>query len=160
MRTRLVLTALITGATLVAAAGCAADSSPLPGRSATPAPSGSAATSAAPGIAPDTSCNPRASLRPTGALPQPGHMPAGSYMKTIQDRGRLILGTSQDTLLFSSRNPFNGQVEGFDVDMGRQIAAAIFGDPSKIQIKVIGYDKRVSSAYDGSVETSTFCPAL
>ena len=36
--------------------------------------------------------------------------------------------------------------------MARQIAQAIFGDPDKIQIKVIGYDKRVSSVVDGSVE--------
>jgi polar amino acid transport system substrate-binding protein len=79
-------------------------------------------------------------------------MPAGSKMAEIQKRGRLILGTSQDTLLFSSRNPFTGKVEGFDVDMGRQLAQAIFGDPDKIQIKVIGYDKRVSSARDGSVD--------
>src|SRR3954462_13534895 len=79
-------------------------------------------------------------------------MPAGSYMAKIQKQGRLILGTSQDTLLFSSRNPFTGKVEGFDVDMGRQIAEAIFGDPSKIQIKVIGYDDRVDSARDGSVD--------
>jgi polar amino acid transport system substrate-binding protein len=79
-------------------------------------------------------------------------MPAGSYMAKIQKQGRLVLGTSQDTLLFSSRNPFTGKVEGFDVDMGRQIAQAIFGDPNKIQIKVIAYDKRVSSAVDGSVD--------
>ena len=72
-------------------------------------------------------------------------MPAGTYMRTIQDRGRLILGTSQDTLLFSSRNPFTGKIEGFDVDMGRQIAQAIFGDPDKIQIRVIGYDERVEA---------------
>jgi polar amino acid transport system substrate-binding protein len=63
-----------------------------------------------------------------------------------------VLGTSQDTLLFSSRNPFTGKLEGFDVDMGRQIAQAIFGDPNKIQIKVIAYDKRVPDAADGTVD--------
>jgi polar amino acid transport system substrate-binding protein len=144
MRTR--VTALAAAVlTVVAAAGCSGDSSPLPGRpSASPA-----ATSAAPV---DTSCRPRASLRPAGALPAPGRMPAGSYMAEIFKNGRLILGTSQDTLKFSSRNPFTGKVEGFDVDMGRQIAEAIFGDRDKIQIKVIAYDKRVSSAMDGSVD--------
>src|SRR5258708_13674670 len=73
-------------------------------------------------------------------------------MAAIQRRGRLVLGTSQDTLLFSSRNPFTGKLEGFDVDMGRQIAQAIFGDPNKIQIKVIAYDKRVPDAADGTVD--------
>jgi polar amino acid transport system substrate-binding protein len=144
-RTRLALAVAATAAALLPA-GCSGDSSPLPGNTTGPA---TAATGAA---APDTSCNPRASLRPQGALPTPGQMPAGTKMADIRKRGRLILGTSQDTLLFSSRNPFTGKVEGFDVDMGRQIAQAIFGDPEKIQIKVIGYDKRVSSARDGSVD--------
>lgn len=79
-------------------------------------------------------------------------MPAGSYMAAIQKRGRLVLGTSQDTLLFSARNPFTGNVEGFDVDMARLVAKAIFGDPNKIQIKVISYDKRVADAADGTVD--------
>jgi polar amino acid transport system substrate-binding protein len=146
MRARVTAVA-VAALTVLAAAGCAGDSSPLPGRptaSAEPAPTGAAPV--------DTSCNPRASLKPAGALPTPGKMPAGSYMAEIQKRGRLVLGTSQDTLLFSSRNPFTGKVEGFDVDMGRQIADAVFGDPDKIQIKVIAYDKRVSSAVDGSVD--------
>jgi len=149
MRTRIGLALVGTAATLLALAGCSGDSSPLPGSTTAAATPGAGAPAQA---APDTSCNPRASVKPTGSLPQPGHMPAGSYMAKIQAQGRLILGTSQDTLLFSSRNPFTGKVEGFDVDMGRQIAQAIFGDPDKIQIKVIGYDKRVSSAMDGSVD--------
>jgi polar amino acid transport system substrate-binding protein len=70
----------------------------------------------------------------------------------IRKRGRLVLGTSQDTLLFSSRNPLTGEIEGFDVDMGRRVAAAIFGDPGKIEIKVIGYDERVNSIVDGTVD--------
>ncbi|MFC7277826.1 glutamate ABC transporter substrate-binding protein [Paractinoplanes rhizophilus] len=152
-RTRMGLAVVATGAILLALAGCSGDSSPLPsaaGRATTTTPPPEQAPGKA--AAPDKSCNPRASLKPTGALPEPGHMPAGTYMAEIQKRGRLILGTSQDTLLFSSRNPFTGKVEGFDVDMGRQIAEAIFGNPDKIQIKVIGYDKRVSSAADGSVD--------
>jgi polar amino acid transport system substrate-binding protein len=147
-RTRIGFAVVVTAATLAALAGCSGDSSPLPKAAGTAPPSAAAPAQAAP----DTSCNARASLRPSGALPQPGSMPAGSYMATIQKRGRLVLGTSQDTLLFSSRNPFTGKVEGFDVDMARQIAQAIFGDPGKVQIKVIGYDKRVSSAADGTVD--------
>jgi polar amino acid transport system substrate-binding protein len=151
MRTRAALAAAAS-VTLVllgfGLAGCSGDSSPLPSALGGPSPSASAA---APEV-PDNSCNPRASLRPAGALPAPGQMPVGSKMAEIQKRGRLILGTSQDTLLFSSRNPFSGKVEGFDVDMARQIAQAIFGNPDKIQIKVIGYDKRVSSVVDGSVD--------
>jgi polar amino acid transport system substrate-binding protein len=152
MRTRAAVTAAASVTFVLLGfglAGCSGDSSPLPPALGGPS---AGASSAAPPAASDTSCNPRASLRPAGALPAPGQMPAGSKMAEIQKRGRLILGTSQDTLLFSARNPFSGNVEGFDVDMARQIAQAIFGDPDKIQIKVIGYDKRVSSVVDGSVD--------
>jgi polar amino acid transport system substrate-binding protein len=116
-------------------------------------PRAAATTPPAAGGAPaDESCQPRKSLRPTGSLPSPGQMPAGSYMAEIKKRGRLVLGTSQDTLLFSSRNPFTGAIEGFDVEMGRQIAQAIFGDPTRLQIKVIAYDQRVPDAADGTVD--------
>jgi polar amino acid transport system substrate-binding protein len=137
----------VCAAALLALAGCTSATPPRTGtKTAVPSPTAAAAAPV------DNSCQPRKSLRPAGALPAPGNMPAGSFMERIQKRGRLILGTSQDTLLFSSRNAFTGQVEGFDVDMARQIAKAIFGDPDKIQIKVIGYDKRISSLTDGSVD--------
>lgn len=143
-RSRLLIGAMAV--LLAAVAGC----TDTPAAEPAAKPSASAAPPAAAPV--DTSCQPRKSLRPTGALPAPGRMPAGSYMEKIQKRGRLILGTSQDTLLFSSRNAFTGKVEGFDVDMGRQIAQAIFGDPNKIQIKVIAYDQRVPLAASGAVD--------
>ncbi|BBH71168.1 putative glutamine-binding protein GlnH [Actinoplanes sp. OR16] len=93
-------------------------------------------------------CDARASFRPTGALPAPGRMPAGSYMAEIQKSGRLILGTSQDSPLFSSRDPFTGRVVGFDIDMGKLIAKAIFGDENKLQIKVIPHGDRTKQFDD------------
>ncbi|BFU44248.1 glutamate ABC transporter substrate-binding protein [Krasilnikovia sp. MM14-A1004] len=145
-RARAALTAAVLCA-VAALAGCTADTPPHA------APAAKATTAAPSAHAPaDTSCQPRRSLRPSGGLPQPGHMPAGSYMAQIQKKGRLVLGTSQDTLLFSSRNPFTGAVEGFDVDMGHQIAEAIFGDPDKLTIKVIPNEKRVDDAADGTVD--------
>jgi polar amino acid transport system substrate-binding protein len=141
------LVACAAVALVATVAGCT--DSPAPKSDAKAAPSASAPAAAAPV---DTSCKPRESFQPTGALPAPGKMPAGTTMDKIYKRGRLILGTSQDTLLFSSRNAFTGKVEGFDVDMGRQIAQAIFGDPNKIQIKVIGYDQRVPLAQSGAVD--------
>lgn len=143
--------ATTTALLLLAVAGCTSGNDVdstignLPTTAATTAPPASTTPA-------DDSCQPRKSLKLTGSLPAPGQMPAGSYMAEIRKRGRLVLGTSQDTLLFSSRNPFSGQIEGFDVDMGRQIAQAIFGDPDKLQIKVIAYDQRVPDAADGTVD--------
>ena len=145
IRTRLAAAGALV---LFAVAGCTDD----PATTTAGTPQAAATTPPAAAAPVDTSCQPRKSLRPSGELPAPGNMPAGSYMAEILKRGKLVLGTSQDTLLFSSRNPFTGAVEGFDVDMGRQIAQAIFGDPDKLQIKVIAYDKRVPYAADGTVD--------
>ncbi|MFI1988744.1 glutamate ABC transporter substrate-binding protein [Actinoplanes sp. NPDC020271] len=139
-------------ALLLGAAGCSGDSSPRYDEvTAAPAVTEPGAAGAAT-PAPAANCNPRASLRPAGALPAPGQMPADSWMAEIRKRGRLILGTSQDTLLFSSRNPFTGRIEGFDVDMAHLIAQAIFGDPNKLEIKVIAYDQRVNEVLLGHVD--------
>jgi polar amino acid transport system substrate-binding protein len=79
-------------------------------------------------------------------------MPAGSYMKKIQDRGRLIAGVSADTLLLGARNPLNGQIEGFDIDMLKAVSKAIFNDPNKIEYRVITTAQRVPALTGGSVD--------
>ena len=83
------------------------------------------------------------SYAPEGALPKPGQMPAGSTMAEIHDRGRLVVGVSGDTLLFGARNPISGEIEGFDIDMLKEVAKAIFGDESKIEYRVISYAQRL-----------------
>jgi polar amino acid transport system substrate-binding protein len=85
------------------------------------------------------------SYSPTEPLPTPGDMPAGSTMATIQARGRLIVGVSGDTLLFGARNPLTGAIEGFDIDILKEVAKAIFGEggEDKIEYKVITYADRL-----------------
>lgn len=60
--------------------------------------------------------------------------PADSYMARIQQRGSLIVGVKYDVPPFGSLNPISNQVEGFDADLGRELARALFGDPTKIQL--------------------------
>jgi polar amino acid transport system substrate-binding protein len=118
--------------------------------------SGSATTTTAPTAttaAPDCG-NPVASFAPTGQLPKPGQMPSGSTMAKIAQRGRLIVGVSADTLLFGSRNPVTGNIEGFDVDMLKQVATAIFGDanPNHIEYQVLTYAQRIPALISGQVD--------
>jgi ABC-type amino acid transport substrate-binding protein len=74
-----------------------------------------------------TGAAPRASSQP---LPQ---VPTDSYMAKIQSRGNLIVGVKYDVPPFGSLNPMTNQVEGFDADLGRELAKALFGDESKAQ---------------------------
>jgi polar amino acid transport system substrate-binding protein len=137
---------LLALAVLALLAGCS-------GATRTAATTPQAAVAQATPSPPAATCgNAVASLRPPAALPAPGQMPAGSYMRTIQDRGRLVAGVSADTLLFGFLDPFTGQIQGFDIDVLHQIAQAIFGDPGKIEYQAITTADRIPKIQDGSVD--------
>ncbi len=144
MRRGRLVTSIVAALVLIVAAGaCSADPS---GDDVAGRPTTSTTTPAATGTPPDCG-NPRDSYAPPPTRPSPGAMPAGSKMAEIQDRGRLIVGVSADTLLFGFRNPLTGQLEGFDIDMARQVAAAIFGataNPDEhIEYRVMAYSGRI-----------------
>ncbi|MGH3792654.1 MAG: glutamate ABC transporter substrate-binding protein, partial [Pseudonocardiaceae bacterium] len=87
----------------------------------------------------------RESLRPTGSTPAPGTMPAGSTMARIAARGRLIAGVDQGKYRVGYRNPITGELEGSDIDLVHTIAAAIFGDPNRVQFVVLNIADRVGA---------------
>jgi len=122
---------------------------------------GAAAAAAAPGhpsavrapravsAAAASTCDPKASsLSPAG----PPQVTAGSFMAKIRARGYLIAGVDQSTYHFGFLNPLTGQIEGFDIDMIRAVAQAIFGDPSKVQFKAISDAQRIPDVKDGTVD--------
>ena len=115
-----------------------------PAPATTSAPVGPTPTTA-PDVSGCTADNALRSFRPNAQLPAPLAMPDKSTMKQIQDRGRLIVGVSADSLLFGARNPLTGVIEGFDIDVLKQVALAIFGPggDSKIEYRVITYAERL-----------------
>lgn len=94
----------------------------------------------------------RDSLRPAGPLPPPGAMPPGSTMAIIAGRGRLIAGVDQGNYRLGYRNPQTGELEGSDIDIVRRIAAAIFGDPNRVQFVVLNIADRATAIQDGQVD--------
>ena len=105
----------------------------------------SASTTAA---AATTTCDPTASLRPAG----PPQVTPGSFMAKIRARGYLIAGVDQNTYHFGYLNPFDGQIEGFDIEMVHAVAAAIFGNPDKVQYKAISDAERIPAIQSGAVD--------
>ncbi|MGE5414191.1 MAG: glutamate ABC transporter substrate-binding protein [Syntrophomonadaceae bacterium] len=80
-------------------------------------------------------------------------MPAGSFMRRIQERGRLIAGVDQNTLLFGYLDPATGGFRGFEVDLLRELARAIFGDPSRVEFKAaLTTRQRLQYVQNGSVD--------
>ncbi|MCU1697094.1 MAG: transporter substrate-binding protein [Mycobacterium sp.] len=150
MRAR-VVTALL--AVALALAGCESSVSPAPA-TVSPVeawPSGEEPVTTAPNAGKAECGDPEASLRP-GPLPAPGAMPPGSTMAEIAKRGRLIVGVDQNTYFFGSRNPASGQPEGFDIDLAKEIARRIFGDPDRIDPRVVDASQRESALKSGLVD--------
>lgn len=143
-----------TLALLVAACGAEAPVTAGPVEATVPSPAGASELTEPPAADEQPGCgDPTAqSLRPRGPLPEPGHMPAGSELARIQSAGKLVVGVDQNTFNFGYRNPFTGRIEGFDIDMARAIATAIFGTPDALQLRVITSAQRIPVLRDGEVD--------
>jgi polar amino acid transport system substrate-binding protein len=101
-----------------------------------------------------TPCDPTASLRPSGPLPAVGaDLSAYPTVQDIVKRGRLIAGVDQNTLLFGYRDPITGQLGGFDIDVVRAIARAIFGtDEGRVQYKTVTTGQRQGAVQNKDVD--------
>ena len=73
-------------------------------------------------------------------------------MAKIRARGYLIAGVDQSTYHFGFLNPLTGQIEGFDIDMIRAVAQAIFGNPDKVVYKAISDAQRIPDITSGAVD--------
>jgi len=113
----------------------------------TPTPTSSSSAAPAP------ACDVYASgPRPPATMPAPGAMPAGSTMAAILRRGHLNVGVDQNTYRFGFRDPATGQIVGFDIDIARAVAKAIFGDPSKINFVAITSAQRIPYVQNNTVD--------
>jgi polar amino acid transport system substrate-binding protein len=155
-RPRLRAAALALAALTAAAvaAGCAAPAArpPAPVASGTPASTKAPAASASPtaSTAAAPACNPEASsLAP---LPGPPQVTPGSFMAKIKARGYLIAGVDANTYHFEYFNPRDGNFEGFDIDMIKAVAQAIFGNPNQVEYKAITDAEREPDIENGSVD--------
>lgn len=63
----------------------------------------------------------------------PASFAADSTMATIQANGKLVCGTKFDVIAFGFKNPTTNEVEGFDADLCREIAAALGVEPEFVE---------------------------
>ncbi|MGO4596644.1 glutamate ABC transporter substrate-binding protein [Terrabacter sp. 2RAF25] len=140
--------ALATVAGLAALAGCSGVTyaeTPLP-TTVAPKPAAAAPAASAP-----TCQNATQSYDPLPSLPSRGEN-TDQKMRDLYAKGFITVGVSADTYLFGARDPFTGTLEGFDIDMSRAVAKAIFGDPSKVQFRVITAADRLPLLEDKQVD--------
>jgi len=153
-RTRATIAALLV---LSTATACGADDDPprvatANASAVVPQPLNVQDPAEVPSAVPTPKCVPRASLRPAGALPKPGRMPAGTAMARIAQRGRLVVGIDQNAYLFGFRDPTTGDLVGFEIDLARAIAEALFGDPKAIMFRAITTADRIPVIQRGEVD--------
>jgi polar amino acid transport system substrate-binding protein len=145
---------LLAAAALTVAAGCAAPGSRPVQAPIRPTARAAAAIRAAGSDASGRStataaCNPAAaSLAPAG----PPSVTSGSFMAKIRARGYLIAGVDQSTYHFGYLDPLDGKIEGFDIDMIKAVADAIFGNPNQVEYKAISDAERIPDLVNGSVD--------
>ena len=72
-------------------------------------------------------------------------------LKAVKERGTLICGVSQGLLGFSSMDDRNAWT-GFDVDICRAVAAAIFGDPAKVTFMPLDAATRFTALQSNKID--------
>lgn len=85
------------------------------------------------------------------ALGQVPVAPAGPTLQEVRDRGFLICATS-DPLAGFAQPGQEGRWTGFDVDLCRAVAVAIFNDASKIEFVALAGESRFAQLQTGAVD--------
>ena len=73
----------------------------------------------------------------------------------IRRRGRVIVGVDQSTNLFSFRDPVSGELQGFDVDIAREVARDLVGDPDKVEFRLLTSSRIASTRCRSRPSTSS-----
>lgn len=72
-------------------------------------------------------------------------------LETVKQRGSLLCGVSEGLGGFSERDA-QGKWSGFDVDFCRAVAAAVLGDPAKVEFKPLSAAQRFEALKAGTVD--------
>jgi general L-amino acid transport system substrate-binding protein len=74
-----------------------------------------------------------------------------STLDTVKQRGKLICGVNTGLAGFGSPND-QGQWSGLDIDLCKAVAAAVFGDASKVDYKPLNAEQRFTALQSGEVD--------
>ena len=74
-----------------------------------------------------------------------------SRLELIRERGKVLVGVNAELPGFGYLSP-GGEFEGFDVDFGRAIAAAVFGDADDIEFRPLTAAERLPALQTGEID--------
>jgi general L-amino acid transport system substrate-binding protein len=108
-------------------------------------------------VAPQATCPPAGECPPcptaaAGECPECPVIPtAGQRLQTVKDRGKVVCGVHTSLLGFGYLDT-NGNNVGFDVDICRAVAAAIFNDPDAVEFVPLTAAERGPALQTGEVD--------
>ncbi|MCJ7840331.1 transporter substrate-binding domain-containing protein [Lederbergia sp. NSJ-179] len=75
-----------------------------------------------------------------------------NVLEAIKERDKIIFGVKYDTKLFGLKDPASGEVEGFDIDIAKQIAKEILGDENKVEFVEVTSKTRIPLLNKGDID--------
>jgi general L-amino acid transport system substrate-binding protein len=75
----------------------------------------------------------------------------GGVLQTVQDRGQLVCGVNDSVPGFGVAGE-GGQLEGFDIDFCRVVAAAVLGDPEAVEFRPLTAEQRFTALQSGEID--------
>ncbi|MFE4811563.1 MULTISPECIES: transporter substrate-binding domain-containing protein [Bacillaceae] len=70
----------------------------------------------------------------------------------VKEKDKIVFGVKNDTRLFGLKNPKTGDVEGFDIDIAKALAAEILGDENKVEFKEVTSKTRMALLNNGDID--------
>ncbi|KRF51763.1 amino acid ABC transporter substrate-binding protein [Bacillus sp. Soil745] len=70
----------------------------------------------------------------------------------VKEKDKIVFGVKNDTRLFGLKNPSTGEVEGFDIDIAKALAAEILGDETKVEFKEVTSKTRMALLNNGDID--------
>ncbi|KLU60187.1 major cell-binding factor precursor [Peptococcaceae bacterium CEB3] len=79
-------------------------------------------------------------------------------VQAIKDRGVLKVGVKVDVPKFGYKDPQTGKIDGFEIDLARNMAKKILGDPTKLELSAVTAKTRgpLLDSGDVDMDISTF----
>ena len=99
----------------------------------------------APAAAPCTKETLNTSLTPSAS-------DSGADVQRIIKRGKLIAGIDTNSYQWGFRNPTDGSLQGFDIDLVHALAKSILGDPDAVEFLAVPTANRVLALQKGQVD--------
>jgi general L-amino acid transport system substrate-binding protein len=101
---------------------------------------------------PEPSASGDASGSPAAGSQAPSAVQVTGRLADVQSRDQLICGVNDGLPGFGTLDATSGEYEGFDIDFCRAIAAAVLGDPTKIEFRALDADGRAPAIQSGELD--------